>query len=282
MAVQLRDRVIIITGASSAGIGAATAEQCARAGMHVVLNARREDRLEQTAERVRRHGVDAALVVGDVADPETTPRLIETALEHFGGFYAVFANAGYGMERAALDFSLDELRRIFDVNFFAAVDLVQQAGRRLREHHQPGHLLMCSSCLSRFTIPFYSAYSATKAAQAHVCSAMRAELKGAGIHVSSVMPITTQTEFHQTVMAGNGATIGTDELPKHASKLFVHRPERVARAVLRCLERPKPEVWTSALVRFAAALFTLSPRLGALMLDRQTRHKPEPGEVADD
>jgi len=275
MAIHLQDRVIIITGASSAGIGAATAIECAKAGMHVVLNARRADRLAQTAERVRACGVEAVTVVGDVADPSTNAKLIETANERFGGFYAVFANAGYGLEKAVLDCSLDELRRIFEVNFFAAVDLIQQAGRSLREHHQAGHLLMCSSCLSRFTIPYYSAYSATKAAQAHVCSAMRAELKDVGIHVSSVMPITTQTEFFEVTKNHSGMDESEEALPKHASKLFVQRPERVARAVVGCLRRPKPEVWTSFFVRLAAALFTLSPRFGALMLDKQTQHKPD-------
>lgn len=274
MAIDLRDRVIIITGASSDGIGAATAIECARAGMHVVLNARRADRLEQVAAQVREFGVQAATVPGDVSELGVNQAIIDAAISEFGGFYSVFANAGYGMERAMANCSMAELRRIFDVNFFAGVDLLQRASAWLREQQRAGHLLMCSSCLGRFAMPNYAAYSSTKAAQLHVCAAMRAELKRDNIYVSSVLPISTQSEFHQTSMRINGVHVDRDALPDHAVKLFVQSPQRVARAVVRCLRRPRPEVWTSFIVRFAASLFTLSPRLNALVLDRQAKHVP--------
>ena len=66
---DLTGQVIVITGASS-GIGAATAVACARAGMNVVLNARRGDRLERVAAEVRRAGAEAEMVIGDVTDQE--------------------------------------------------------------------------------------------------------------------------------------------------------------------------------------------------------------------
>ena len=276
MAIDLRNKCIIITGASS-GIGESTAIQCARVGMNVVLTARRGDRLEQVAEQVRDMGGRAVTVVGDVVDAGMSRQLIDAAVQEFGGFHAVFANAGYGLERPMAQCSMDELRRIFEVNFFAAFEFVQLATQYLLEHKQSGHLLMCSSCVARFTIPYYSAYSATKAAQAHVCSAMRAELKRDNIYVSSVMPIGTQTEFHQAVMRSNGRDVPKQKQPDHSVSMFVQPPERVAKAVVKCLRNPKPEVWTSFIVRFAASLFTLSPRLAAFALDRQVEDKSNDG-----
>ena len=277
MAIDLSGRTIIITGASS-GIGEATAVECARHGMNVVLNARRADRLEEVARQVQDRGARALAVVGDVADADMSRRLLNAAADEFGGFYSVFANAGYGLERAVTDCSMDDLRRIFEVNFFAAFELIQVAAQQLLDNKQPGHLLMCSSCVARFTIPYYSAYSATKAAQAHVCAAMRAELKRDNIYVSSVMPIGTETEFHQAVMRHNDRDVAKDKLPDHSVSMFVQPADRVAKAVVKCLRNPKPEVWTSFIVRFAASLFTLSPRLAAFALDRQTQHKPSGGE----
>ncbi len=156
MARELGDKVIVITGASS-GIGAATAFECARAGMKVVLSARRLELLQEVASKVRHVGSEAHLVVGDVTEPGISGRMIDAAQEQFGRLDAVFANAGYGYQRAAVDLGNNDLRRIFDVNFFAAVDLLREAARRLMAVGGGGHLLMCSSCLAKFTLPRYSA-----------------------------------------------------------------------------------------------------------------------------
>ena len=118
---DLKGKTIIITGASS-GIGAATAVQCAAAGMNLVLNARREDRLKDVAKRLEDMGAQTALVIGDVTEPGISHRMLDAAEDRFGGFHAVFANAGYGMNKAVVDETDDELRRMFDVNFFASVE----------------------------------------------------------------------------------------------------------------------------------------------------------------
>ncbi|MFM7809966.1 MAG: SDR family NAD(P)-dependent oxidoreductase, partial [Planctomycetota bacterium] len=122
-----------------------------------------------------------------------------------------------------------------------------------------GHLLMNSSCLAKFTIPYYGAYAATKAAQAMMCRAMRFELEPHGIEVSSVHPVTTVTEFFERTAANSGRGDGGGKVPDHAPRLFVQPPERVARAIVACLKRPRSEVWTSLLVRLSAGVITAFP-----------------------
>jgi short-subunit dehydrogenase len=265
MARDLRGKVILITGASS-GIGAVTAVACARAGMNVVLNARRSDRLAAVADRVREAGGEAVAVEGDVAEAGASQRLLAAARDRFGRHDAVFANAGYGFDKPAHEVPEEALRRIFDVNFFASVDLLNAAAKELIATGRPGHLLMCSSCLGRFTLPGHSAYSATKAAQAHVCTAMRIELAPHDIDVSSVHPITTTTEFFEVSQRLSGKEVSGKEAPQHAPRLFVQPAERVANAIVRCLRRPRPEVWTSFTTRAVAAAMTLSPRFGDFIL----------------
>jgi len=268
MARDLLDKVIVITGASS-GIGAATAVACAEAGMNVVLNARRADQLEAVAERVRKTGREAATILGDVTEPGISKRMLDLAAERFGGFDVVFANAGYGMVRTGIDQTDEDLRRMFDVNFFAATKLLRAAARRLKEQKQTGHLLMCSSCVSKFALPKQGAYAATKAAQDAVCQAMRLELRDEGIDVSSVHPITTKTEFHDTSARKSGLPASDGKTPKHAPPMFTQTPERVATAIVKCLRNPVPEVWTSTIVRTMAAVMTFSPRFGDWILARQ-------------
>ncbi|MCH8314498.1 MAG: SDR family oxidoreductase [Planctomycetes bacterium] len=266
----LTDQVIIITGASS-GIGAATAIQCAKAGMDVVLNARRADRLEQVAAQICELGRHAKIVVGSVTDEGMTEQMLDVAQDAFGRFDVVFANAGYGFERSVVQMDDQELRQIFDVNFFASFDLIREAAKRLISDERPGHLLMCSSCLAKFTLPFFSAYSATKAAQNHFCRAMRLELARYNIEVSSVHPITTTTEFFEVSNQLSGKADKTSTVPDHASKMFVQTPERVARAIVRCLGKPRPEVWTSHIVRSVAGVMTAFPWFFDLVVRKQAK-----------
>ncbi|MEW6251453.1 MAG: SDR family NAD(P)-dependent oxidoreductase [Planctomycetota bacterium] len=262
MSRDLKNRTIVITGASS-GIGAATALACARAGMDLLLNGRDAARLGAVADQIRQLGRRVQVVAADVTQPGLSGRLLDIADETLDGFYAVFANAGYGFKRPSHETSAQELRRIFEVNFFSACDLVTEAARRLLARGERGHLLMCSSAVAKFTLPSFAAYSATKAAQNHFCRAMRMELRPHGIEVASVHPVTTATGFFVRAAAESGSAAAA-----RGPGPFVQRPERVARAVVRCLRRPRPEVWTSFPARLAAGLVTVFPSLLDLLARR--------------
>jgi short-subunit dehydrogenase len=267
MPKDLTGKVIVVTGANS-GIGAVTVRACARAGMDCVLNARDEARLAEMAEEVRQLGRRVEVVAGDVTDPAVNRRMLDVAAAQLGGFYAVFANAGYGFKKPTHELSIKEFRRIFDVNFFAATDLVTEAARRLIAARRRGHLLMCSSAVAKFTLVNFAAYSTTKAAQNHVCRAMRLELKRYGIDVTSVHPITTRTAFFERSAQYQGRSYDPDRVFDRVPGWLLQRPEQVADAIVRCLRRPKPEVWMSGLTRFAAAVVTLFPGLGDVLGER--------------
>ncbi len=267
---MLTDHVFIITGASS-GIGEATAIEAARRGMDLVITARRADRLQQVAERIIQLGRRVEIVVGDVTDEGMSERLLETAHSAFGRFDAVFANAGYGLGKSVLDTSEAELREMFEVNFFASVDLIRCSAKRLIEANRLGHLLMCSSCLAKFSLARSGPYSATKAAQNHICRAMNIELKSHRIHVSSVHPIGTETEFSEASAQRRGET--AHRAHTNTPRFFMQPADRVAKAVLRCLERPKPEVWTSFTMRTMSGLMTMVPRLGDAVMRRAVRRE---------
>ena len=143
----LAGKVAVVTGASS-GIGAATARAMAAAGMRVALSARRADRLEALVRELKESGADALAVPGDVAAPGAAVQLLDAVERRYGAFDVVFANAGYGAEQGILEMSEAQLRRMFEVNFFAATDLLRVAAGRLLAAGRPGHLLMCSSCLA--------------------------------------------------------------------------------------------------------------------------------------
>ena len=271
MMKELAGKTIIVTGASS-GIGAATAVACGAAGMNVVLGGRRLDRLQQVALKVESVGGATSLVIGDVRDRFNTTELLDQAVASFGGVDCVFANAGYSMEKSFVTMSEDELRGMFETNFFASVGLAREAALRWSESDRGGHVSLCSSCVSKFPLPFQGVYAATKGAQALVARAMRHELSPFGIQVSTVHPITTRTEFFDRSAERSGfrrGEFGRDGVPDHAPRLFVQSPERVANAVVRGLQSSRSEIWTSWIVRMASALFTVFPRLQDLVMHRQ-------------
>lgn len=275
----LQDRVICIVGASS-GIGRATAVECARSGMRVVVAARRVDRLEQLASELSAQGSEALAVQCDVGNDADAGMLMARSIERFGHVDAVLANAGYGHEGSIVDLTDEALRRIFEVNFFGTVRVTRAAVEAFRRRGQ-GHLLITSSCLSRFTLPYFAAYSATKAAQTHLARALSLELKQEGINVSVIHPITTRTEFFDTA----SDVAGTDRrgIPNHSPKLFVQPPERVARAIVKCLRKPTPEVWTSHITRLAAGAMVAFPSFHDFCCRRELAHRRSaktPGETA--
>ncbi len=268
--IDLRNRPIAITGASS-GIGAASAFACAKRGMPVALMARRADKLETIAKTIADAGGRAIVVPGSVDDPEACERLIDETVSAFGSIYSVFANAGYGVEIPSCDISDADLRDIFEVNFFGSLNVTRPALEHMRRAGE-GHLMFCSSCLSKISLSYYGAYSATKACQDHFARSMRLELRTKGIAVSSVHPIGTRTEFFDSAAARGGDLKIADQKPN----MFMQSPERVARAVVKRLRKGRGgEIWTSLPVRTALGVSVMFPgitdRTLAFLLTKRER-----------
>lgn len=273
--VGLQGRTIAITGASS-GIGRATAIACARAGMNVVLAARREDMLNDAVQKIRSEGAKAEALVMDVTKAGENQRLIDFSCERFGSLFAVFSNAGYGIERRVLEYTDSELERIFATNFWSSLELMRLAARHILAHNPGpvrGHVLACSSCVSKIGLPNFAAYSGTKALQDHFGRAMRAELNADGICVSTVHPIGTRTEFFDTAQNLSGGKRTSIQTPKALQQ----SADVVANAIVRRLRKHRgAEVWTSFAIRLALAASLILPGSTDRLLRRRQRSLPKP------
>jgi short-subunit dehydrogenase len=267
---NLTDKLIVITGASS-GIGAATALACARAGMDVVLAARRVEKLQDVAKQIEGFGRKALPVACDVDRDEDVQRLFDRSWETFGRLDVAFANAGYGFFGNVLDTDLQAHRDIFETNFYGTLRTLRAATPYLRRTDAGlKHLLICSSIVSEIGIPQFSAYCATKAAQDSVAGSMRAELADEGIHVTSVHPVGTTTEFGDQARAQSA----DEEMAQRGTNTpdaFTQTAEHVADCIVRALRKPRPEVWPMRSARYVAALATASPRLAAWLMRRHMR-----------
>ncbi|GAB4384535.1 MAG: SDR family oxidoreductase [Phycisphaerales bacterium] len=268
MPIDLASKPIVITGASS-GIGRATAIACAEAGMPVAVMARRTDRLDALVQAIRSRGGRAICLAGSVEDVNACRRLVERCRQEFGSVYAVFANAGYAIEQPVLSMSDQAVRAMFEVNFFGSLNIIRPASEIMRAQGQ-GHVLWCSSCLSKISLPRYAAYCATKAAQDHFARSMRLELRASGIAVSSIHPVGTRTELFDGIEHNSP---GGASLIDRSRNTCAHSPERVARAVVRCLRRPRGEVWLSTSTRILIAFGVALPGLADVVIDRLARRR---------
>jgi short-subunit dehydrogenase len=259
----LRGRVAAITGASS-GIGLACATQLARDGVAVVLGARRRDRLDIAVREIEASGGRASAVEMDVTREADNVRLIAEAQAQFGRLDIVICNAGFGYYGTLEDTPPDIMRRMMDVNYMGTF-LGARAALPVFRAQGTGHLIFVSSIVGRRGIPFMSGYGATKAAQAGLAESLRSEFAGTAIHVSCVYPISTRTEFHDAMERDYGHTI-SGLGPKQSV-------EDVARAVVRCVRHPRPEVYPYGKSRALAVLNIVAPGFTDRMVRRYGRRR---------
>jgi short-subunit dehydrogenase len=246
---SLTDRVVAITGAS-AGIGAACAEALAPRGARLALNARRGDRLDALAERLRAGGGRVETVPGDVTQTADLEALVARAVATYGRLDAMICNAGIGFHGAIDETPAGAMQRLMDVNFMGTFHATKAAMPAFRRQGS-GHLVIVSSIVGRRGVGFTSAYSATKAAQVGFAEGLRADLRGSGIHVSLVCPVSTDTEFREVELRDFGRAV-TGVGPKQTAA-------QVAEAIVACLERPRAEVYPHRLSRALVVLNAIAP-----------------------
>ncbi len=228
----LKDKTVVITGASS-GIGEAMAEVYASMGAKVVLGARHADKLEALCRRIEQRGGKAAWCVTDVTRKEDCMRLIDTAVEHFGGIDVMICNAGISMRALFDDVDLDVLHRLMDVNFWGTVYCTKYALPYLQRSH--GSLVGISSVAGIHGLPGRTGYSASKFAMTGFLETIRIENLKKGLHVMVACPGFTASNVRFSALTADGSQQGAT--PRKEEKMMT--AEEVARIVARGIARRK-------------------------------------------
>jgi NAD(P)-dependent dehydrogenase (short-subunit alcohol dehydrogenase family) len=255
MKVRLRpleEQVMVITGGSS-GIGLTTARRAAARGARVVITSRNEEDLQDAVADIERRGGRAKYVVTDVADAAGMERVADTAVGAFGRIDTWVNNAGVSFYGELMEVPLEDMRRVFEVNFWGMVHGSRAAVRRLRG--EGGALINVGSVLSDRAMPLQGAYSASKHAVKGFTDALRMELEHAGEHISVtlVKPSTIDTPYY------DHARSYLRYEPRPIAP--VYDPETVAEAILRAAERPVRDVTVGGGGRLLSAVAASAPRL---------------------
>src|SRR5271165_5166770 len=175
----------VVTGASD-GIGRAFAWEAARSGLHVVLVARRKDRLDSLAEEIEAvHQVQTMVLACDLSQGSGIDAVVNATKAMDVGL--LVAAAGFGTSGPILEANLDEERSMLQVNCYALLALIVHFGRQFAKRGRGGMILM-SSLVGWQGTPFAAHYAATKAYVQSLAEAMHAELKGSGVDVLASAP----------------------------------------------------------------------------------------------
>lgn len=191
MLTTYRDHVCLVTGASS-GIGAAFACELAKRGAHVVLFARRADRLAEVAAALPS---DHLVVVGDITQAADRARLVEATLARFGRIDVLINNAGRG-DGAASFLKLDAtaIEQVMQINLVSAIHLTHAIVPHMVSH-QRGLIINVSSPMGQSGVPGTILYNTSKAGLSEFSQTLGRELKKHGIHVMDFRPGFTYSEM---------------------------------------------------------------------------------------
>lgn len=250
----LSSKVVVITGASS-GIGEAMAKLYGQMGAKVVLGARSEEKLKQLTEQIISAGGQATYSVTDVTVAEECKRLIDKAVDTFGGIDVLICNAGISMRAIFDDVDLSVLHRLMDVNFWGTVYCSKYALPYLQQ--SKGSLVGISSVAGLHGLPGRTGYSASKYAMTGLLETIRIENLKKGLHVMVACPGFTASNVRFSALVADGSQQGST--PREEGKMMT--AEQVARIVARGIAKRKRLCLMEAEGRATHFVKKFAPRL---------------------
>jgi short-subunit dehydrogenase len=251
-------KIIVITGASD-GIGAELARQLAARhgpGVALVLAARQTELLHQVAEACSAAGAQTLVVKTDVSVEADCRHMIEAAIARFGRIDGLINNAGMSAHALFEDVKAADLawyEQLMRVNFWGSVWCTHAALPHLRQSH--GSIVAVSSLAGLIGVPGRTAYSATKFAMSGFFEALRSELKGAGVSVTTAYPGVVATDIRYRGFNAAGQPAGVSGLKEDGAMSVAE----CARLILQGMEAREREVVMTRRGRLGRWLKLLAP-----------------------
>ncbi|RWS10455.1 dehydrogenase/reductase SDR family protein 7-like protein, partial [Dinothrombium tinctorium] len=255
---MLKGKVALITGGSS-GLGEALAHALYKCGCKVIIAARSIDELHRVKRELLDSNCDNAfepkILSLDLQDLQNIPAKAKEAIEMYGPIDILINNAGVSNRGTVEGTDVDVYQRVMTVNFFGQIALTKEIMIPMIEK-KSGHIVVISSVQGKMSIPFRSAYSASKHALQAFFDSLRAELSGKGINVCVISPGYINTSLSVNALTGSGSKYGI--LDKNTASGM--DPFTVANYIVDCIVAKEEEVVIApSYVKLAIILRTLLP-----------------------
>jgi short-subunit dehydrogenase len=220
----MKDKIVIVTGASS-GIGKACAEEFGKKGARVVITGRSKTSLLETADYLRKSGIDTLPIIADASSKEDNKRMVEETIKHYGKIDILINNAGISMRALFAELDLQVFEKVMDINFYGAVYATKYCLPYILA--TKGSIIGISSINGYRGTPARTAYTASKYAMQGFLESLRTEVMKSGVHILVACPGFTASNIRNAALLANGQPQG--ESPRAEEKLM--SAEEVARHI---------------------------------------------------
>lgn len=237
--MSLRQKVVVVTGASS-GIGAAACIEFAKKGANLVLIARRKNKLEEIQKTIGKYDVKTLVCQCDVSQKHQVQKMSKEVLDTFGRLDVLVNNAGFAIYGTVSELTIEEIESQMATNYFGMVYCTKHFLPKMLEQNS-GHIVNVASVAASFGLPGIASYCASKFAMLGFSEGLRHELHGTKIGVTVVSPIMVKTSFfdHQSF----------DKMPKYSPTAL--SAQTVAKAVVSAATSSRFEIIVPSIVRGA-------------------------------
>ncbi|OPJ87373.1 dehydrogenase/reductase SDR family member 7B isoform A [Patagioenas fasciata monilis] len=274
MRTYLQEAVVVITGATS-GLGKECAKAFHAAGCKLVLCGRDGEKLKDVVQELstmtnhRKNTHKPHTVVFDLSDTKTVLNAAEEILKYLGHVDILINNAGISFRGTVVDTGLDVDKKVMETNYFGPIALTKALLPSMIKRRQ-GHIVAISSVQGKISIPFRSAYAASKHATQAFFDCLRAEVEQYDIDVTVISPGYIQTNLSLNAVTADGSRYGV--MDKNTAE--GQTPAEVAQVVLSAVGQKKKEVLVAGLTpSLAVYLRNLFPSIFFTLM--ATRAKKE-------
>lgn len=242
--VCLAGKIALVSG-SSMGIGKAIGLELAEQGAKIILNGRYNEKLQRTKNEFLEKGYQIGAVAADIRYPDSCNHLIKETIKIYGRLDILVHNAGMS-SRGSIEHTADENFTILsETNYTGAAHLSKYAIPYLKKTE--GHIIFINSAGGFRGMPYNSAYSASKMAQAALADALRIELDEYNIHVGIAFVGFTKNDPKKVILDEDGSLV---YLPKRIN-IRLATPESVAKSVRKMIVNRKKRITLTGLGRIA-------------------------------
>jgi len=251
-----KDKIAIVTGAAS-GIGQALAEELCSRGAHVVLTDWKEKQVCTVSENISSSCGSATPVCLDVTDFDAFKKIVDETVAKFGRLDYLFNNAGIAVGGEVRDVTIDDWRKVLNVNLNGVVHGVA-AAYPVMVRQGFGHIINTASIEGLVAFPGTASYVASKHAVVGLSNSLRLEGEDLGVKVSAVCPGHIKTAiFNDSKMVN----LDRKKVLEYVSKVPGITPAECAKVVLKGVEKNKAIIVVTAFAKILYAIQRLSPNL---------------------
>ena len=254
--MSFKDKIVVITGASS-GIGKAAAIEFAKRGAKLAIIARRKEKLEELQKLLAQFSTEVLVCPCDVSDKESVKKMSDIVLEKFGKIDILINNAGFAIYDTIANLTIEQIESQMQTNYFGMIYCTKNFLPILQKQNS-GHIVNVASVAASFGLPGIAPYCASKFAMLGFSEGLKHELRGTNIGVTVVSPIMVRTNFfdHESFA----------KMPKYSPTSL--DPKTVANAIIRASESSRLEIIVPGMVRIGVWLkhtipFVINPIMGA-------------------